>query len=698
MSTELGTYPNNGGGQVDTFEEYGKDEQDTGTKKQKILRLCFLKLYEIILIIVAFIIMAATYGITFINSLIIIAILIGFQLGYFILISIIYGSIKCCKCKILNLQNRVFTYFEFVLNSVCVWYSAQLISIFFICTVLIVSNHPYWTAKFEAIFLNPDENNGISFRPYFQANEYSATFLEPQNSSEIQDIILDYGIYQKRTIRAVGSGHSSADLSTNDVIISLNNFKNIKISDNNDNDYISVIAGAGISVQETEDYLYENGGYVLLGFGSAQFQRLGGMLGTGVYGAFGSMNKYLISVWIIDGNGNDLYITKGLNDTLLSAIKVNIGLLGVIYKVEFEIQKSFNVKKYIEQYIPSEFNSKTELEFDEIMKIDRNMSGNEYVGVKLFMWPWEQYMVETFENISLSEPATIINHERNEVGRSIINNILLPLSCFLPDCVEWSYEIELGGGGTSDDIYAAKSALRTDDIMWCSGMYAIPYENCQNMIIDLDKILNDWFPASATIIPLLQSDDYGYLSYGYDQDVCMVEFYPKMCDGNRLGARKIFETQILDKYNGTIHFAKRYLFIPEDITMKKFYSKLNDWKLIRTEMDPNNIFVNDYLGKYFEIDGFEDVDIKLTLLDQYNANAEGWTYAGWFAMFLSAFISIIMSFVVFRNDDYLSNLCVYNPSQVALNTKKSFLVLSGIIIAQIVILIIVFYSGKSSVS
>eukprot|EP01084_Bolivina_argentea_P078882 143144_1 len=488
------------------------------------------------------------------------------------------------------------SYFEFITNSVCVWYSAQLITIFWICTILIVTNHPYFIGPFEEIFLNPAKNNGISVRPYFQVNEYSADILEPSTVSDIQNIIVNNN---GKTIRPIGSAH--------------------------------IIAGAGLKVEVTEDYLYKYG-YVLLGFGSAMEQRLAGMLGTGVYGAFGSMNRYLLSVWIVDGNGNDLYITKGQNDTLLSAIKVNVGLLGVVYQVEYAIQKTFNVEASVEHYLQPNFHSLSRKDFNYLMKIDRNKNTdlNEFIGVKIFMYPWE-YLVETFVNISDNKKATVFDYEIDQVTRAIIINILYPFTCLIPDFVNWDHDIEtnVDVSASENNVYAAKSALRTIQTFWTSGMYAIPYEHCQDMMKDLQYLMDEYRPTVATIIPLLQSEDYGYLSYGYDGDVCMVEFYPNLCDSNRLRARKAFEKRILNKYNGVIHLAKRYLFTPENgANLNLFYSEIDTWKGIREIMDPNNIFVNDYIGKYFDINGYANKQIKTQIIYELNKHANGWFYAG----------------------------------------------------------------------
>ncbi len=182
--------------------------------------------------------------------------------------------------------------------TVCIWFIIQFISLFLSFTILITTNHPFWIGQFEHIFYQFENDITIPVRPYFQTEQYSSLLLQPESASEISNIIINYGIKQNRTIRAIGCAHSSAPLFTNDIIISLNKFKHIQLkliqNENNINKNTIIIgAGAGWSVEDTENYLYKHD-----------------MLGTGVYGVFGPMTKYLNAVWIIDGNGNNLYITN----------------------------------------------------------------------------------------------------------------------------------------------------------------------------------------------------------------------------------------------------------------------------------------------------------------------------------------------------------------------------------------------------
>ena len=133
-----------------------------------------------------------------------------------------------------------------------------------------------------------------------------------------------------KLIRMIGSGHSWSPQFSNDIMIGLDYFNdtyiNINVTSLNETELESetpyVIVGAGAIIADIEDALFELG-YVLWGFGAAQFQTMGGMMGHGVGNTFGYMGQYCTDYWLVDGNGIDRHISKDENQTLLQAARVN---------------------------------------------------------------------------------------------------------------------------------------------------------------------------------------------------------------------------------------------------------------------------------------------------------------------------------------------------------------------------------------
>eukprot|EP01083_Nonionella_stella_P092539 259094_1 len=670
------------------------DSDDTYCNFKGWKQICIVKLFEIIFISVSLIIMDSTYGLTLNNALIIISLILLFQFCFAIISSLVYAYFTycmCCKCCQHNSVMYSFSYYEYMINTVCIWYSIQLCSLLLLSTILFVSHHPYLMNRFQDIFYSFE--NDITLRPYFQTTQYSAVLYEPSTTAEIQYLIQTLGIQRNQTIRAIGSAHSSSPLFTNDILISLANFRYLKLRLIEDGyDENTVIIGAGWTVQEIEDLLYYHN-YVLLGFGSVQSETFAGLLGTGTYGAFGSMNQYLISVWLIDGHGNDVYINKYVNETLLSAIKVNLGLLGVIYKLEFAIQPEFNVQLNVDKMSVDTFHNKSESEFKELMKIDR-ANGTRHIGVKVFINPWN-YVVETFsESISATETGIDYSADEDTQLSSFVNDIVLPLSCLMPSCFEYMHwmkqQVELVD--IEENVYTAKSVLNVFDanVMYLGFVYAIPFEHCQSAMFDVRELMKDAWPAFATVIPLLQSDDYGYLSYGFDRSVCMIEFYPNMCDTDRLDAAKQFEATILNKYEGVGHWATRNLFGDSKSNLNTFYSKIDVFESIRNEFDPNNVFLNEYIGKYLEMDEYKDVNITHSMIDAYDRNELEWSSSTWYALFLCMFTTCVIGICMIFGK-YTSTLMPFAPKHVIIHHINVYFWMFVLIVFDIAVIVIIFY-------
>ena len=163
----------------------------------------------------------------------------------------------------------------------CCTYFVQISTWWFIITLVYVLWHPYFNGPLDVQFPSSSDyrSKDITVRPWPQTNEYSGQIYRPADTQEIIDIIdqnLDLlnTTGQLKTIRPVGSAHHWSRLLTNDIIISLDNFNEIQINETD----MTVTVGAGVVVSEVNDMLLELG-YVILGFGNAQFQRFGGMIG-----------------------------------------------------------------------------------------------------------------------------------------------------------------------------------------------------------------------------------------------------------------------------------------------------------------------------------------------------------------------------------------------------------------------------------
>ena len=301
------------------------------------------------------------------------------------------------------------------------------------------------------------------------------------------------------------------------------------------------------------------------------------------------------------------------------------------------------------------------------------------LGRRLRMNPFG-FNLESFTKVS--EPATIIDRQRNEAFRSLVNDYLLVLECLIPDMsnIGDKYEIQLETNSIDTDIYAVKTSTQSDNIFHGGFIYVLPFNSCQSALIDLQELLDDQFPSTATVIALKQDSDYGYLSYAVDTDVCLIEVYPPICSEKRLDLGINFEQQILLKYGGSVHWSKQLISINDmnnltDNSITQFYSNFDRFNDLRQTLDPNNIFLNKYTERIFD-DNSENI-INYPLIDQYRKNSTSWEYVGWYSIVVCIVITLVIA-VLNLKEKCNEKLLLYNND----NVKHFFITVLIVIIVE----------------
>ena len=590
----------------------------------------------IILWLILYLSWIGTYKfVDFITPFMYIVILLIFIVSFMLTLCLYYGIYYlimklCCKDKELYTSNAKYC------CSYCMLYSIQITLWFLIITITLILYHPYWNGVFEVYFprFKGFNSKNISVRSWPQTHEYSGELILPNNKDEIISFINNVKLNGK-IVRPAGTGHHFNKILTNDYIISVENINHIQINISDE----SVLVGAGARVGDVEDLLHELG-YILPGFGNAQYQRFGGMLGTGVGNCFGSMSKYATDIWLIDGNGNDVYINSD-NVTLLNAARVNIGLLGVLYQIKFKIQPTFNIE-YTNAFLdPNEFLSWNKAEFvDNLLPMShisddfRNISNDVLFATKMHI-----SLTETDDNNRIyhirkyyktEKTPTELVHKTSYFNRNLYSYVLNQIGCVSISLKASVYKAGLKLGLQTDNIFPAKESLKTDHYFHWGWHYIVKLDVCQDALHDLLKISNkirkdhNLLSLNAVVYAEHKNENNGFMSYMYDNDVCILEIYPNTCAKNRIEFGLEYEKIIIDKYNGSTHHGYPWNTYETFYKTKIFWSKFDEFNQIRKQFDPNNLFLNEYFYNLFEYDGsinsnIKDVD-ELYLFDHYAKN------------------------------------------------------------------------------
>src|SRR5699024_5246673 len=166
----------------------------------------------------------------------------------------------------------------------------------------------------------------------------------PQGIKDIQHIIRlckEMG----KTIRIVGAVHSFTPLvATSDILISLDCMLGIEAIDEKNN---LVTVWAGTTLKSLGKLLHECG-LAMKNLGYINEQTIAGAISTGTHGTgadFGSLSTQIEMLTIVTTEGEIMEISPDRHTAYFDAIRVSMGMLGIIVKVQLNVIKQHHLMK-----------------------------------------------------------------------------------------------------------------------------------------------------------------------------------------------------------------------------------------------------------------------------------------------------------------------------------------------------------------
>ena len=170
----------------------------------------------------------------------------------------------------------------------------------------------------------------------------------PHTTQEVADLVKKARSLGMK-VRAIGASHSATEVMCSEGLLvpmeKLNRVLGISTIGN-----VKVVeAQAGITVFELSEWLHDRG-YALDGLPHMGFRdvTIGGALATGSHGSspkhHGVISNIVEAIEFVDGLGKAQYLKKNSSDkNTFKALSASLGLLGIVTKVKFRIQKQFNL-------------------------------------------------------------------------------------------------------------------------------------------------------------------------------------------------------------------------------------------------------------------------------------------------------------------------------------------------------------------
>ncbi|MFG1898093.1 D-arabinono-1,4-lactone oxidase [Micromonospora zamorensis] len=167
-------------------------------------------------------------------------------------------------------------------------------------------------------------------------------FAEPADEDAVRDLVVR-ARQDGRTIRPVGSGHSSSPLTRTDgILLSVDRLAGVITEDAG-----RARVWAGTKLKALGEGLYD-AGLAMDNLGDVDYQSIAGATATGTHGTglgFGNLSTQLAGVRLVTGTGDVLEISADENADLLPAARLSLGALGVVTQVTLDVQPRYELHR-----------------------------------------------------------------------------------------------------------------------------------------------------------------------------------------------------------------------------------------------------------------------------------------------------------------------------------------------------------------
>jgi D-arabinono-1,4-lactone oxidase len=461
-------------------------------------------------------------------------------------------------------------------------------------------------------------------------------YIQPHTLEEIQKIVT-LARKCRRRIVLVGSGHSPSDLTcTSSWMVNLDNYSDVLKTDREKR---SLLVQSGIRLHALNTRANENG-LTIPNMGSIDEQSIAGAIATATHGSslyHGILSQWVLSLRIVLANGSAVRCSSTKNSDLFRAALVSLGALGIIVEVEFQMVPSTNIEwvqtlKSLD-YVLDSWNTElwTQAEFTRVWWLP-------YLK-RAIVWRAQKTRKET------REPQS--NWYGNAVGFHTYHTLLW-ISNYFPrilPTVEW-FVFGMQYGFSTESSIDAVEPQRTGLLMNCLysqfvNEWAMPLSKGPEAISRLSDWINgnekaSGIPFSAKGLwvhspievrvadtskhagqtrpfldtsckeePTLFLNATLYRPYGRDPP-CMERYY------------EAFEW-LMKEMGAKPHWAKNFAFTAREDFEHMYGDDLISWRRIRREVDPDGVFVGDWLrrnileapGKDGELLACEETEVSI---------------------------------------------------------------------------------------
>jgi len=413
--------------------------------------------------------------------------------------------------------------------------------------------------------------------------------VRPNTIDELAKLLGSYSA-GGRHLRVVGAGHSFTPLvESNDILLSLDRMQGVEEVDREE---MTVTVLGGTRLKELGEQLHMFG-LAQENLGDIDLQTIAGAISTGTHGTgtrFGSISTQVVGLTLVTAAGDVLECSPERDPDLFKAAQVSLGTLGVIAKVKLRVVPAKRLQLRSER---------AQLR-DCLNNLERYKQENSHFT---FFWlPYTDTVRVKFMNETKAEAT-----ESKWWGT--FNDIVVDngVTWLLSECCRmvpaWSAAISNISARIITPVnkvdYSQRLFAMTLLVRVQAMEYMIPVDSFPKVMAEIKECIER--ERFAVHVPIecrfVHSDDI-WLSPAYQRESASVAVH--MYKG--MPYQEYFQQmeEIFRRYQGRPHWGKMHA--QDAASLAKLYPHWYDFQRVRAMLDPQGMFLNEYMRTLFDVD------------------------------------------------------------------------------------------------
>jgi xylitol oxidase len=342
----------------------------------------------------------------------------------------------------------------------------------------------------------------------------------------------------------------------------------------------TVTVEAGMKYGELAPYLHENG-YALHNLASLPHITIAGAIATATHGSGvknGNLSTGISAIEFVNAAGDLVTLSKKKDGEQFYGAVVALGALGVVTKLTLDLQPTFNMKQVVYRNLP-------------MQELDKNffaiMSGG--YSVSLFT-DWKNKNINEVWVKSRAEGGDT-TAAPELYGAKLATQNMHPIETeSAENCTD-----QMGiPGPWYERMPHFKMGFKPSAGKELQAEYFVPIEHAYEAMMAMEKLHEKITPhLFISEIRTVNADDL-WMSPCYKQTCAVLHTTWKQEADTIMSLLPLIEEQ-LAPFNAKPHWAKLFTMPPS--VLQSRYEKLNDFKQLISQYDPNGKFRNEFLNK-----------------------------------------------------------------------------------------------------